>query len=120
MDKPLGSTRASEKKSRRLSIPPLDLLFGTYGFLLLLFLVVRYGIADRTTWSFALNSLFQHSFWPVLILLPLAIVCPTKISVVVVGSSILIFLWHWGGLFVPKYCSATGWTNPSRHDLQYA
>jgi len=69
-------------------------------------------MADRTTWSFALNSLFQHAFWPTLLLLPLMIARASKLAIAVSGASILIFLGHWGGLFLPKNhaASSTGQT----------
>lgn len=79
-----------------------DILFGSYAAILLILLVIRHGLGDRTNWSFALNSLFQQAFWPTLILLPVAIVRPSKSSIAVLIGSILIFLGHWGELLVPK------------------
>lgn len=96
------SSEPTSKKPRFLAFQRSDLLFAAYAFLLLALLVIRHGVSDRTSWSFALNSLFHHAFWITLVLVPLAFLRRTKMSAAVMGSSILIFLWHWGGLFVPK------------------
>jgi vancomycin resistance protein VanJ len=98
-------TASSESIAKRPQLPLFrrsDILVAAYAAILLLLLVVRHGLGDRTNWSFALNSLFQHAFWPTLLLLPVVIVRASKFAIVVLCTSIVIFLGHWGGLFVPR------------------
>ncbi len=90
----------------------LDFAAWLYGALLLALMGVRHGLGDRFSWSFAINSLFFHAFWPASPVLVLAIVRRSRASLTVSGLSTLLFVAHWGELFVPNVhsVSATGQT----------
>lgn len=73
-----------------------------YGGVLVTVMLVRHGIGDRTWWSFAANSLLLYAFLPAPLVLFIAARCRDRASWTIVGLSALLFVWHWGTLFVSK------------------
>lgn len=74
---------------------------GVYAVALGAALLNRYGLGDRTAWSFAANSLFLYAFLP----LPLAwVVAAVERDRASVGFALVLtvlFAGHWGDRFVP-------------------
>jgi vancomycin resistance protein VanJ len=80
----------------------LDGLVWSYGLLLLAVLITRYGLGDRTWWSFAANALLLYAFLPAPLVLLIVAFRRQREGYVVIGLSVLLFAWHWGALFVPR------------------
>ena len=80
----------------------LDSLVWSYGLLLVAVLITRYGLGDRTWWSFAANALLLYVFLPAPIVLLVVAFRRQREGYIVVGLSALLFAWHWGRLFVPR------------------
>ena len=91
------SASTPRPKHVRLSIA----LVWLYGVVLVAVMLVRYGVADRTWWSFAANSLLLYAFLPAPLILLVATLCRDRVGLAIAGLSALLFVGHWGRLFVP-------------------
>ncbi|MDC3957418.1 endonuclease/exonuclease/phosphatase family protein [Polyangium jinanense] len=91
--------RSSDRRSFRDRL--LDGLVWSYGLVLVAVLVTRYGLGDRTWWSFAANALLLYAFLPAPLILAVVALRRRREGVVIVVLSALLFVWLWGGLFVP-------------------
>ncbi len=102
-----SATPRPAEKSRMKFKRYIQLVAASYGVVLLVLLIVRYGIGDRTSWTFALNSLFVHAFWPAPVFAILAAAFRDRSALTISGLSLGLFAWHWGGLFIPtKHASS--------------
>ncbi len=97
---PLVDPRSNPTSSRRDRL--LDAAVWLYGTMLVAVMFVRYGLGDRTSWSFAANSLLLYAFLPAPIIAFVVAFRRTRAGVAIVGLSMLLFAWHWGALFVPS------------------
>lgn len=104
--------RPSVKLSRRDRL--LDAIVWLYAMALVAVMLVRYGLGDRTTWSFAANSLLLYAFLPLPIIGLIVIVRRSREGLAILGLSILLFVWHWGALFTPKSQKADTHEKPVR------
>lgn len=71
-----------------------------YAALLGLVMLVRYGIGDRTSWSFATNALLLYAYLPLPIVVILAAVRRDRLTIAIASLSTILFVWQWGALFV--------------------
>jgi len=91
---------SSSKLQSRLARFSMALVW-LYGAVLVAVMLVRHGVGDRTSLSFDANSLLLYAFLPSPILALVAWIRRDRAGLVIAGLSALLFLWHWGPLFVP-------------------
>jgi endonuclease/exonuclease/phosphatase (EEP) superfamily protein YafD len=82
-------------------------LAGFYGATLITLMLVRYGLGDRWSWSFAINSLLVHAFWPAPVIVISGLISRDRLVLGTAGLSAILFAAHWGTLFVPTRASST-------------
>jgi endonuclease/exonuclease/phosphatase (EEP) superfamily protein YafD len=69
---------------------------------LVLVLALRFILGDFSWWSFALNSMLLYVFALAPIALILGVVWQRRELVVLSLASLVVWVWLWGGLFLPR------------------
>jgi len=72
-----------------------------YAALLVVLLIVRLAIGDRTLWLFIVNAFFLYAFLPLPLLLVAALLTRRAIVVGVFVLAAAVWAWFWGALFLP-------------------
>jgi endonuclease/exonuclease/phosphatase (EEP) superfamily protein YafD len=84
------------------STPRLVWLSWVYAGALVVLLAVRFGVGDSSPWPFALNAFLLYGFVPLPLVLIAGILNGRRDLVLIVAFAAAVWLYLWGGLFVPR------------------
>src|SRR5262249_40044493 len=74
-----------------------------YAALLVVLLIVRLAIGDRTLWFFIVNAFFLYAFLPLPVLLVAAVLTRRALVIGVFVLAAAVWAWFWGALFLPAH-----------------
>jgi vancomycin resistance protein VanJ len=89
-----------------------------YGGLLVAVLLIRFGLRDRTWWSFAVSSLLPYAFLPAPLVLLAALLGRRRDVYAIFALAALVWACLWGGRFVPRSTPAHA-AGPSLSVMSY-
>src|SRR5688572_28339540 len=82
--------------------PRLVWLSWIYAAALVVLLTVRFGVGDSSPVTFALNAFLLYGFLPLPLVLIAGILKGRRDLVLIVASGAAVWLYLWGGLFLPR------------------
>jgi vancomycin resistance protein VanJ len=96
----MSAARPTDLRPRRWAL--LGSLARLYGASLVAVLLIRFGLRDRTWWSFAVSSLLPYAFLPAPLLLPAAWLGRRRDLYAIFTLAALVWACLWGGRFMPR------------------